>query len=70
MLAEHYSHRYADILLNADYELRQEIDAVVRSIDFSEVEKRYTEENAERVQKGKKPANARHHPPPRAIECR
>src|ERR1051325_3277837 len=59
MLAEHYSHRYADILLNADYELKQEIDNVVRSIDFYEVERRYTEHNAELVQRGKKPAKGR-----------
>jgi Restriction endonuclease BglII len=59
MLAEHYSHRYADIILNADYDLRKEINDVVRFIDFNEVERRYQDHNAEMISKGKKTSKGR-----------
>jgi len=35
---ETYEHRYADIILNSDYELKKEIFDVIQSIDTTEVE--------------------------------
>ena len=32
MQYESYTHRFADIILNSDYELRKEIDEVVRGV--------------------------------------
>jgi hypothetical protein len=54
MIYDHYAHRFADIILNSDYELRKEIDEVIRSIDFVNVEDRYEKENLERRKLSKK----------------
>ena len=51
---ETYPHRYADIILNSEYELQQEIFDVIRSIDTTEVERRFNSENGLRKQSGKK----------------
>ena len=51
---ETYEHRYADIILNSDYELKKEIFDVIQSIDISEVERRFNTENTLRTQSGKK----------------
>lgn len=54
MLGAYYPHRFADVILNSDYELRQEIDEVIHSIEFQDVSRRYEEENARRRELGKK----------------
>ena len=43
-------HRYADIILNSDYELKKEIFDVIQSIDTTEVERRFNTENSLRKQ--------------------
>jgi hypothetical protein len=59
MLAESYSHRYADVILNSDYEIKKEIDDVVKAMDFSEVERRFSQHNVERMRIGKKPSQGK-----------
>jgi len=51
---ETYEHRYADIILNSDYELKKEIFDVILSIDATEVEQKFNAENTLRSQSGKK----------------
>jgi hypothetical protein len=59
MNAEQHSHRFADIILNSDYELRTDIDHIVRSIQVSEIEVAYTDTNAQRLIAGKKSAQGK-----------
>ena len=59
MLADPYPHRYADVILNSDFELRKEIDEAVKSIDLREVESRFAEHNFRRKAEGRKPAKGR-----------
>jgi hypothetical protein len=59
MYLEYYPHRYADIILNADYELKKEIEEVIRSIEFGEVEIRFGERNLGRVTESKKQAQGK-----------
>lgn len=54
MIYDHYVHRFADVILNADYELRKEIDEVIRSIDFEDVQSNYEKENVARKVSGKR----------------
>lgn len=49
-----YSHRFADIIINSDYALRQEIEKIIDQIDVNEVKKKYDERNEELKSKGKK----------------
>ncbi|MHA2062188.1 MAG: BglII/BstYI family type II restriction endonuclease [Candidatus Sifarchaeia archaeon] len=56
---EWYAHRFADIILNSDYELKQEIEQVIQSIDFGSIQKRFDNQNAERRSKGKKEAKGK-----------
>lgn len=49
-----YPHRHADIILNSEYELKQEILDVIQSIDTNEVQRRFDSENALRKQSDKK----------------
>ena len=49
-----YAHRFADVILNSDYEIRKEIDNVIRSVDLAEVKRRFDEENLKRKESGKK----------------
>jgi len=51
---ETHPHRYADIILNSEYELQKEIFDVIRSIGTTEVERRFNNENVLRRQAGKK----------------
>jgi hypothetical protein len=51
---ETFAHRYADIILNADYSLRTEIEEVVGSIEFNACHLRFISENLDRTEKGKK----------------
>ncbi len=54
MLYDLYTHRFADIILNSDYELKKEIEDVILSIDFNDVRNRFEEENVRRKKLGKK----------------
>jgi hypothetical protein len=54
MQYETYAHRYADIILNADYSLRIEIEDVVRSVDFEACQLLFAAENNRRTNVGKK----------------
>jgi hypothetical protein len=54
-----YPHRFADVVLNSDYELKMEIEDVVQSITFDNVVVRFEVENARRISEGKKPAQGR-----------
>lgn len=54
MLYETYSHRFADIILNSDYEIKKEIDSIIHSLDFSVVCKKFDDDNTEKKAKGKK----------------
>lgn len=59
MKHEWYAHRFADIILNSDYALRQEIDEVIDSISFSNVLNDFEKWNEERNKAGKKPAKGK-----------
>jgi hypothetical protein len=54
-----YTHRFADIILNSDYALKQEIEEVIQSISFVEVQKRFDRENKSRRLNGKKEAKGK-----------
>jgi Restriction endonuclease BglII len=52
-------HRFADIILNSDYALKQEIEQVIQSIFFEDVLLRYTQENERRRTSGCKEAQGK-----------
>jgi hypothetical protein len=54
-----YEHRFADIILNSDYQLKKEIIDVIESIDFHEVDKKFAEDNLDREKKGRKLAKGK-----------
>ncbi|MDD5094000.1 MAG: BglII/BstYI family type II restriction endonuclease [Dehalococcoidia bacterium] len=54
MRYETYPHRFADIILNSDYELKQEIERAIAAIDFKEAEGRFVQRNKEKKTGGKK----------------
>ncbi|MFI1770321.1 BglII/BstYI family type II restriction endonuclease [Thalassobellus citreus] len=49
-----YVHRYADIILNSDYELRQELEQILNSISYKNVSEIFDQRNIERKEEGKK----------------
>ena len=49
-----YIHRYADIILNSDYELREELEQILDSISYERVSEIFNERNKEREEAGKK----------------
>lgn len=49
-----YVHRYADIILNSDYELRQELEQILNSISYENISKIFDQRNLERKSEGKK----------------
>src|ERR1700741_1421028 len=49
-----YAHRYADIILNSDYDLRMEIEDVIKIISYNDVVTEYGIENDELLKLGKK----------------
>lgn len=49
-----YAHRYADIILNSDYDTKREIEEVVKSVSYADVLKEYDIQNATLIAKGKK----------------
>lgn len=54
-----YPHRYSDIILNADYGLKQETEAVVRAIEMPSVLLRFEQENQDRRGGGKREARGK-----------
>ncbi len=54
-----YSHRFADVILNSDYDLKKEIEDVISSITWPEVLARFDDLNAERAEQGKKQAKGK-----------
>ena len=54
-----YAHRFADVILNSDYELKKEIEDVIQSIDFSDAQRRFEEENVIRKKASKKLAQGK-----------
>ena len=59
MIYENYPHRYADIILNSDYDLKMEIEQVIQNIDFLTVQERFQADNSKRTAEGKKPAKGK-----------
>jgi len=59
MQYETYAHRYADVILNSDYELRQNIEQAILSVDFADIIARYEAENAERARRESRPAQGK-----------
>ena len=55
MKYETYPHRFADIILNADYALKQEIETVIRTLRFEDVVAAFEEESETRKADGRKP---------------
>ena len=49
-----YSHRFADIILNSDYSVKQELESVIQEIDFNTIVRRYHEDNMQLKENGKK----------------
>jgi hypothetical protein len=43
-----YAHRFADIILNADYALKKEMKGIIGSISFQDVLERFTIENEQK----------------------
>ena len=54
MIYESYAHRFADVILNSDHELKLELESVVQAIEFEVVQTRFEEENLRRKEEGKK----------------
>jgi hypothetical protein len=54
-----YAHRYADIILNSDYELKKEIEAIIKSISYKDILQEYEKENVSRKDLGKREAQGR-----------
>ena len=52
---ETYPHRFADIILNADYALKQEIESVIQALRFEDVVNAYDVESSSRTATGRKP---------------
>ena len=55
MKYEWHAHRFADIILNSDYSLKQEIEEVILGISYNEVVLEFDRITNERKQVGKKP---------------
>jgi hypothetical protein len=54
-----YAHRYADIILNSDYQLKQEIESVIASLTMPRLDAEFEELNARRAAEGKKSAKGK-----------
>ena len=59
MRYEIYAHRFADIILNADYALKQEIEGVIESISFRTIVAEFDLNNERRVAAGKRCAQGK-----------
>jgi hypothetical protein len=49
-----YSHRYADIILNSDYEIKKEIEEIIKKISYKDIVSEFGIQNSERGTVGKK----------------
>ncbi|RHJ95421.1 restriction endonuclease [Bacteroides sp. AM07-16] len=49
-----YAHRYADIILNSEYTIKNEVDDILDRLTFENIELRFNEINQEKVNIGKK----------------
>lgn len=54
MKYQSYAHRFADIILNSDYTIKQELEQTITSIPFDKVIEEFEREKAKRVQNGQK----------------
>ncbi len=54
-----YSHRFADIILNSDYDLKKEVDRVINEVGNEEIAREFDRINEERVQNGKTSAKGK-----------
>jgi hypothetical protein len=54
-----YPHRFADIILNSDYALKQEIERVIQLVLFEDVLARFEQENKHRKNSGRKEAQGK-----------
>ena len=54
-----YPHRFADIILNSDYALKQEIEQVIQSVSFEDVLARFEHGNERRKTSGLKEAQGK-----------
>lgn len=59
MKYETYAHRFADIILNSDYALKQEIEAVIQSISLELVDFTFDQENQLRAANRKRLAQGK-----------
>jgi hypothetical protein len=59
MKYETYAHRFADIILNSDYALKQEIEDVIQSISFEQILIEFESENKRRAEAGKRTAKGK-----------
>lgn len=48
-----YSHRFADIILNSDYDLKKEVDRVLSDISQNDIDNEFVALNEERASNGK-----------------
>jgi hypothetical protein len=55
MKFEAYAHRFADIILNADYALKQEIEEIIQQVEFGEVTSQFEKETELRKVGGRTP---------------
>ena len=55
MKYQFYAHRYADIILNSDYDLKKELDSILETISYENVLNSFNTENLKRTESGKKP---------------
>ena len=49
-----FSHRFADIILNSDIEIKDDISKAIRELDYEEIIERFERENVERTKGNKK----------------
>lgn len=54
MKCKKYAHRYADIILNSEYTIKNEIDDVLDRLTFENIELKFREINQEKTSAGKK----------------
>jgi Restriction endonuclease BglII len=59
MKYEWHAHRFADIILNADYTLKQEIEEVIQAISFDRVLERFEADNLKKIAGSKKPSKGK-----------
>lgn len=56
-----YAHRYADIILNSEYTIKNEIDEILDKLTFEKIEAKYQEINLDNIQSGKQVRKGKQH---------